>query len=110
VDPVSLASSVVTFLCPYLIKAGEKSAEKVGEQLPIAVGKVWNAIFSRLKDRPYVISGVAWRGQPGGNWTLGNRKRVYRSSNMESVPCFTRVWTTLLKAEKALAPASFLEQ
>jgi hypothetical protein len=33
-DPLTLATSAVTVLSPYLVKIGEKSAEEVGKKLP----------------------------------------------------------------------------
>lgn len=51
-DPLALATTAVTFLSPYLVKAGEKAAEKVGEKLPELAGKVWNAITAKFKGQP----------------------------------------------------------
>jgi hypothetical protein len=51
-DPLTLATTAVGFLSPYLVKAGEKAAEKIGEKLPETVGKVWNAITARFKGKP----------------------------------------------------------
>ena len=51
-DPLTLATTAASFLSPYLKKAGEKAAEKIGAQLPAAAGKMWNAITSRFNGRP----------------------------------------------------------
>jgi hypothetical protein len=52
-DPVSaLASAAVAFLSPYLVNAGEKTAERIGEKLPDAAGKMWQAIIGKFKGRP----------------------------------------------------------
>jgi hypothetical protein len=51
-DPVSLAASAAAFLIPYVTKAGETVAEKVGEKLPQVAGRVWNAIATRFRGRP----------------------------------------------------------
>jgi hypothetical protein len=51
-DPLTLATTAVSFLSPYLVKAGEKAAEQVGKKLPDTVGKMWNAITARFKDKP----------------------------------------------------------
>jgi hypothetical protein len=51
-DPVTLATTAVTALSPYLAKAGEKAVEKVGEKLPDGIGKLWNAVMSRFKGKP----------------------------------------------------------
>lgn len=51
-DPSTLATAATAFLSPYLVKAGEKAAETVGEKLPEVVGKVWNAIMATFKGKP----------------------------------------------------------
>jgi hypothetical protein len=48
-EPIALATAAVAFLSPYLVKAGEKTAETIGEKLPEAVGKVWNAIIAKFR-------------------------------------------------------------
>jgi hypothetical protein len=48
-DSVTLATTAVAFLSPYLVKASEKAAEEVGKKLPDLVGKIWNAITARFK-------------------------------------------------------------
>jgi len=47
-DIITVATGAVTLLAPYLVKVGEKAAEKVGEKLPEAAAKVWNAIMARF--------------------------------------------------------------
>ena len=51
-DPTTLATTAVTVLSPYLVKAGEKAAEKVGEKLPGGIGTLWNTVMARLKGKP----------------------------------------------------------
>jgi energy-coupling factor transporter ATP-binding protein EcfA2 len=52
-DSVSaLATAAVSFLSPYLVKAGEKTAEKIGEKLPEAAGMMWKAILGKFKGHP----------------------------------------------------------
>jgi hypothetical protein len=50
-DPTTIATTAVTVLTPYVVKAGEKTAEKLGEMLPAGVGKVWKAIAGRFKGK-----------------------------------------------------------
>jgi hypothetical protein len=50
-DLSTLATTTVTFLSPYLVKAGEKTAEKIGEMLPAGVGKLWTVITRRFKGK-----------------------------------------------------------
>jgi hypothetical protein len=58
-EPVTLATTALTFLSPYLAKAGEKAVEKVGEKLPEAVGHVWNTIAARFKGKQPAEEAVA---------------------------------------------------
>src|SRR5215813_8265222 len=51
-DPTTLATTAVTVLSPYLVKAGEKAAEKVGEKLTGGIGTLWNTVMTRLKGKP----------------------------------------------------------
>jgi hypothetical protein len=51
-DPVTLATTTVALLSPYLIKAGEKAAEEVGKALPDVPGKIWRAIMTRVTGQP----------------------------------------------------------
>lgn len=54
-DPMlitTLATSATAFLAPYLAKAGEAAAEALGEKVPEAAGKVWNAITAKFKGKP----------------------------------------------------------
>lgn len=48
-EPLTLATTAVAFLSPYLAKAGEKAAEEVGKKLPEAAAKVWNAIVTKFR-------------------------------------------------------------
>jgi hypothetical protein len=51
-DPATLATTAVTVLSPYLVKAGEKAAEKVGEKLPGGISTLWNTVMARVKGKP----------------------------------------------------------
>ena len=46
-DPITLAAAATSLLAPYIKKAGEKALDKIAEQLPEALGKVWNAIMNK---------------------------------------------------------------
>ncbi len=51
-DPTALAAAVTALLAPYIAKAGEKLAERVGESLPEQMGKLWSAVAAKFKGRP----------------------------------------------------------
>lgn len=46
-DPITLAAAATALLSPFIKKAGESAAEKLGEKLPEALGKIWNAIANK---------------------------------------------------------------
>jgi hypothetical protein len=46
-DPITLAATATSLLAPYIKKAGEKALDKIAEQLPDAVSKVWNALSNK---------------------------------------------------------------
>ncbi|MBI3800664.1 MAG: hypothetical protein HY268_27265 [Deltaproteobacteria bacterium] len=48
-DPLTLATTVAGFLSPYLVKAGEKAFETVGEK---SVGSMWRAITTKFTGKP----------------------------------------------------------
>lgn len=50
-DPAGLASAVTLMLAPYIAKAGEKLAEKAGEQLSGQLGRLWGAVSEKLKGK-----------------------------------------------------------
>jgi len=49
-DPITLAPAVLTVLLPYLVKAGERTAEKIGERLPEYAEKLWTTLTGKFKD------------------------------------------------------------
>ena len=51
-DPIPLATAVTALLAPYLIKVGEKAAEKIGAALPDQIGQLWTAVSEKLKGKP----------------------------------------------------------
>ena len=46
-DPVTLAAAATSLLAPFIKKAGAAALDKIAEQLPDAVGKVWNALSNK---------------------------------------------------------------
>lgn len=48
-DPLTLATTVASFLSPYLVKAGEKAFETVGEK---SVGSMWRTITTKFTGKP----------------------------------------------------------
>ena len=46
-DPITIATAATSLLAPYNKKAGAAALDKLAEQLPESIGKVWNAISNR---------------------------------------------------------------
>lgn len=51
-DPVTLAPAVLTFLAPYLTKAGGKLADALAENAPDYARKLWTAIVGKFMGKP----------------------------------------------------------
>jgi hypothetical protein len=51
-DPVTLAVTATSLFVPYVEQMAGKTAEKIGEQLPATVGKVWTAIRTKFAGKP----------------------------------------------------------
>ena len=48
-DPLTLATAATSLLAPFIKKAGAAALDKIAEQLPDTVGKVWNALSKKSK-------------------------------------------------------------
>jgi TIR domain len=46
-DPITLATAATSLLAPFIKKAGGAAMDKIAEQLPDTVGKIWNAISNK---------------------------------------------------------------
>ena len=46
-DPITLATAATALLAPFIKKAGGVAMDKIAEQLPDTVGKIWNAISNK---------------------------------------------------------------
>src|SRR5690242_1098295 len=46
-DPITLATAATSLLAPFIKKAGAVALDKLAEQLPDTVGKVWNALSNK---------------------------------------------------------------
>ena len=52
INLITLSTDAAAFLQPYLPVIAMKAAEKIGEGLPEAVGKLWSAIRAKFATRP----------------------------------------------------------
>jgi hypothetical protein len=58
-DPITLATAATSLLAPFLKKAGTAALDKLAEQLPDTVGKVWNAISNKSSNITEAASELA---------------------------------------------------
>lgn len=46
-DPISLATAITTLLAPFIKKVGDKALDKLAQQVPEVISKIWDTISSR---------------------------------------------------------------
>jgi len=47
-DPIILATTLTALLAPFIKKAGDVALDKLAQQVPEAIGKVWDTIANRV--------------------------------------------------------------
>jgi hypothetical protein len=99
-DPLTLATSAVTILSPYLVKIGEKGAEEVGKKLPEAVVKLWNAILTKFRGNMVAEAAMKDLAENPGDQlnqsTFANQLRKV----LEAEPTFATELAALLEEAK----------
>lgn len=100
-DPVTLATTAVAALSPYLVKMGESAAEKVGESSIEGAGKLLGWIKSKLTGRAQeaLTDLVAAPADADNKATL----RVQIRKALEADPALAEELATLLAS---VAPSS----
>src|SRR5689334_12905052 len=58
-DPITLATAATSLLAPFIKKAGAAALDKLAEQLPDTVGKIWNAISNKSSNVTDAASDLA---------------------------------------------------
>jgi hypothetical protein len=96
-DPLTLADTAVTFLAPYLVKAGEKAAEEVGKKLPDLPGKIWHAIIASFKGKPAAEEAIKdFVAQPEDEDNRAAFRKELRKA-LEAEPAFARELLALIE-------------
>jgi hypothetical protein len=99
-DPLTIATTAVAFLLPYLLKAGEKAAEEVGKKLPEAAAGVWNAIVTKFRGNVVAEAAVQdFTEKPGDQLnqsTFANQLRKV----LDAEPAFATELAHLLQEAK----------
>jgi hypothetical protein len=99
-EPLTIATTAVAFLSPYLVKAGEKAAEEVGKKLPEAAARVWNAIMTRFRGNAVAEAAVKDLAEKPGDQlnqsTFANQLRKV----LDAEPAFATELAHLLEEAK----------
>ena len=66
-DPITLATTATTLLAPFIKKAGAAALDKLAEQLPDTVGKIWNAISNKSGSITEAASDLAQNPEDADN-------------------------------------------
>ena len=99
-EPLTIATTAVAFLSPYLVKAGEKAAEEVGKKLPEAAARVWNAIMTRFRGNMVAEAAVKdLADQPGDQLNQSTFANQLRKA-VEAEPAFATELAHLLEEAK----------
>jgi hypothetical protein len=72
-DPITLATAATTLLAPFIKKAGTAVLDKLAEQLPDTLGKVWNALANKSDSITEAASDLAQN--PDDSFNEENFKR-----------------------------------
>ncbi len=99
-DPVTMATTAVSVLTPYLVKMGDNAAQEVGKKLPEAVGRVWSAILTKFKGKAAAEEAVKdFVAQPADeDHRAAFRKQLGKA--LEAEPAFVNELAYLLEEAK----------
>jgi hypothetical protein len=99
-EPLTIATTAVAILSPYLVTAGEKAAEEVGKKLPEAAARVWNALMTKFRGN--VVAEAAVKDlveQPGDQLNQSTFTNQLRKV-LEAEPAFAAKLAHLLEDAK----------
>jgi len=97
-DPITLATAATSLLAPFIKKAGEKALDKLAEQLPESVGKVWDAISNHAKGAAEAASDLAKNPDDADNEVF-LKKQLQKS--LEKDQEFASLLTDLVEKAKS---------
>jgi hypothetical protein len=98
-DSVTLAATATTLLMPFLKKAGAAAMDKLAEQLPDAIGKVWNAILNKSSGAAETASDIAQNPDDAENEVVF-KKQLQKV--IEKDPSFASLLTDLVEKAKSV--------
>ena len=96
-DPITLATAATSLLAPFIKKAGAAALDKLAEQLPDTVGKVWAAITNKSGNVAEAASDLAQNPDDADNEVVF-RKQLQKV--LEKDPDFASLLTGLVEKAK----------
>ena len=93
-DPITLAAAATSLLAPFIKKAGTVALDKLAEQLPDTVGKVWIALSNRASALTEAATEIANNPDDAENEVVF-KKQLQKV--LEKDPDFASLLTDLLE-------------
>lgn len=97
-DPITLATAATSLLAPFIKKAGAAALDKLAEQLPDTVGKIWNAISNKSDRTTEAASELAQNPDDPDNEVVF-RKQLQKA--LEKDQDFASLLTDLVEQAKS---------
>lgn len=102
-DPITLATAATSLLAPFIKKAGAAALDKLAEQLPDTVGKVWEAISNKSSNVAEAAGDLAQNPDDADNEVVF-RKQLQKV--LEKDQDFASLLTGLVERAKSEASIS----
>jgi hypothetical protein len=101
-----LAANTLTMLQPYLITLAAAAAQKMGEAVPAAVGKVWALLEHRMNQKPAAKEALDDLKQNPQDPDLQTVTKVQLTKMIREDPDFARELANLLEEARGTIRAS----
>jgi len=97
-DPITLATAATSLLAPYIKKAGAAAMDKIAEQLPDTVGRIWSAISNKSSNLTEAAGDIAQNPDDADNEVVF-RKQLQKA--LEKDQDFASLLTDLIEQAKS---------
>lgn len=101
-DSTTLAAAAVAFLTPYLVKAGESLAGKMGQTLPENVGKLWKTIMDKFNGDAAEVAAQDIAANPTDKDNIASFRKELRKALSDDAKFAAEIEGLLKKAEESV--------
>jgi hypothetical protein len=105
-DLVTLASAATAALTPYLVKAGEKIASDVANNLPEQVDKLWGMVIAKFQGKPAAEGAAQELAANAGDPDNQEAFNLQLKKALREDPAFAEQLAALLAPKKDAAQVS----